>query len=107
MDCSGTNVFLSGSELALCGRPLNEEPVMLPLSRDIILPESLSPDGDLRGAERQRSSVETCSAQKGTGRWASLLQALLAGPDLKGKPVIVLNLTGYIEDCGVADSRTE
>ena len=71
------------------------------------MPESLSPDGDLKQAERVRPSVETCSAQKGTKRWMQLLQSLLTmggGSPLKGKPVVVLNLTGYIEDVGCAVS---
>lgn len=103
-ESSSRNVFLQSSELALCGRPLKDHQVVLPLSKDILLPESLSADGDLRVQERQRPSVETCSAQKGTQRWIALLESLLSGPDLKRKPVIVLNLTGYVEDVGVAAS---
>ncbi|CAK9075739.1 unnamed protein product [Durusdinium trenchii] len=101
MDGAEDNIFLTSSELGTAGRPLSHECITLPLSREIIVPESLSPDGDLKQAERVRPSVETCSAQKGTKRWMQLLQSLLTmggGSPLKGKPVVVLNLTGYIED---------
>jgi len=103
-DSNENNAFTTCSELALCGRPLNENPIVLPLSRDLVLPESLSPEDDLRQAERQRPSVETSSAQKGTTRWIALLQSLLTvhGHDLKEKLVIILNLTGYVEDVGCA-----
>ena len=107
MDGAEDNIFLTSSELGTAGRPLSHECITLPLSREIIVPESLSPDGDLKQAERVRPSVETCSAQKGTKRWMQLLQSLLTmggGSPLKGKPVVVLNLTGYIEDVGCAVS---
>ena len=100
------NVFLTSSELALCGRPMSQVDISLPLSKDMLLPESLSPDEDLRQSERQRPSAEACAAQKGQARWIALLQSLLttSGNLLKAKPVIVLNLTGYIEDVGCAVS---
>ena len=72
-----------------------------------MVPESLSAEGDLKGAERARPSNETSAAQKGTKRWQKLLQSLLTMRNgssnvLKNKPVLVLNMTGYIEDVGKA-----
>ncbi|CAK9022487.1 Uncharacterized protein SCF082_LOCUS15807 [Durusdinium trenchii] len=82
LDGAQENVFLTTSELGLCGRPLQgEEDIVLPLSKDMLLPESLDAESDLKQAERQRPSIEACQAQK-----------------LKDKPCIILNLTGYIED---------
>ena len=107
IDGQDDNIWAGQSELGVCGRPLSDDPVVLPLSRDIILPESLSADGDLKQAERQRPSNETCSAQKGMKRWQKLLQSMLTMTTpgcklIKNKPVCVLNLTGYIEDVGCA-----
>ncbi|CAK9098294.1 Uncharacterized protein SCF082_LOCUS46069 [Durusdinium trenchii] len=99
------NVFTTSSELGLCGRPLQfDDDILLPLSKDMILPESLDTESDLKQAERQRPSHEACQAQKGTRRWEALLQSMLTinGENMKGKPCIVLNLTGYIEDVGCA-----
>ena len=103
-DFEEDNCFLSNSELGICGRPLTDDRVLLPLSKDLVLPESLSEDQDLRFAERQRPSNEAVSAQKGKERWIVLLRSLLtmSGYNLKGKPVIVLNLTSYVEDVGRA-----
>lgn len=99
------NPFANASELGCAGRPLSSDALLLPLSRDIIVPESLSAEADLKQAERVRPSVETCSAQKGTKRWEALFQSMLtmSGTSLlKNKCVVILNLTGYIEDAGCA-----
>lgn len=99
------NIWASASELGTSGRPLHCDALVLPLSRDIIVPESLSPEGDLKQAERQRPSTETCSAQKGVKRWEAILKSILTMPGtsmLKDKVVILLNITGYIEDAGCA-----
>lgn len=102
IDAVDANVFINSCELSLCGRPLCDTDIVLPLSRDILLPEALGTEEDLRQSERQRPSAETCSAQKGTRRWEALLKSMLSlsGASLKGKPVIIINLTGYIEDLG-------
>lgn len=107
IDSSSENIFLTASELGTCGRPLQAETdLTLPLSKEMILPESLEADSDLKQAERQRPSNEACQAQKGTKRWCALLSSLLtmSGDIMKNKPCIVLNLTGYIEDVGCAVS---
>ena len=107
LDSVTDNVFTNCSELGLCGRPLSDDSeIFLPLSKDMFLPESLEAEADLKQAERQRPSTEACQAQKGTQRWVALLQSLLTinGDNLKAKPCIVLNLTGYIEDVGCAVS---
>ena len=107
-DFEEDNVFAVHSELGVAGRPLADERVMLPLSKDLVLPESLSEDKDLRFAERQRPSAEAVAAQKGKERWMMLLKSLLTmattNYSLKGKPVIVVNLTSYVEDVGRAVS---
>ena len=104
IDGQQDNVFLTASELGTCGRPLTEEVVSLPLSKDMLLPESLNCESDLKQAERQRPSAEATQAQKGVGRWVALLTSLLNVSDdtFKNKPIIILNLTGYVEDVGVA-----
>ena len=107
LDSASENIFATASELGLCGRPLQmDSEITLPLSKDMLLPESLDVDADLKQAERQRPSNEACQAQKGVQRWIALLQSLLttSGDTLRGKPCIVLNLTGYIEDVGCAVS---
>ena len=107
IDSQESNIWLTSSELALCGRPLSEQSVQLPLSKDLILPESLSPEDDLKQAERQRPSTETAAAQKGISRWMCLLESLLtvSGSSFKDKSVIVCNFTPYVEDVGCAVSR--
>ena len=107
MDSLGENVFLTSSELGLCGRPLSDDPLTLPLSRELLLPENLDTENDLKQAERQRPSQEACQAQKGIPRWMALAESLLttSGTTLKNKPCILVNLTPYIEDVGVAVSR--
>lgn len=106
LDGTSENVFITASELGCCGRPLMTNPLLLPLSKDLMIPENLDVETDLKGAERQRPSPETCQAQKGVDRWVALLTSLLTTSSnvLKGKPVIVLCLTGYIEDVGTAAS---
>lgn len=107
VDGAADNVFINSSELGLCGRPLQyQEEIILPRSKDMLLPESFDEEADLKQSERQRPSVEATQAQKGTQRWIALLQSLLtmSGAVLKGKPCIVINLTGYIEDVGCAVS---
>eukprot|EP00438_Fugacium_kawagutii_P000524 Skav222260 [mRNA] locus=scaffold2615:8298:18199:+ [translate_table: standard] len=101
---NGDNLFLTASELGTCGRPLNDEEIQLPLSKEMLLPESLDCEADLKQAERQRPSQEATQAQKGVSRWIALLSSLVTMADnsLKGKPVIIINLTPYIEDVGVA-----
>lgn len=104
-DFEGENPWINNSEFGLAGRPLSEEKILLPLSRELLLPESLDPDSDLRFAERARPSVEATSAQKGQHRWLTMLRSLLtmsSGYSLKKKPVIVINLTSYVEDVGVS-----
>jgi len=106
IDATDTNAWLTCSELAICGRPLTDNQAVLPLSKDILLPESLSTEDDLRQSERVRPSVETSSAQKGVARWTTLLSSMLnlTGTSFVDKRVIVLNLTPYIEDVGCSAS---
>ena len=77
---------------------------MIPLNRELVLPEALDADDGIRVAERQRPSPETVAAQKGKGRWAVLLKSMLTfrsgGFDMTNKAVIVMNFTGYVEDVG-------
>ena len=105
MEAASSNVWMQESELALCGRPLSQEKVYIPLSKDLLLPESLEPDEDLRTSERQRPSAQTIAAQKGIGRYYTLLQSILTMQSLGKSPVIVCNLTGYVEELGCAASR--
>lgn len=103
-DFENENPWLVNSEFGCAGRPLCEEKVVLPLSRDLILPESLDADSDLRFAERTRPGSEAVSAQKGQHRWLTMLRSLVTftGYSMKNKPVVILNLTPYVEDLGVS-----
>ena len=103
-DFDEENPWINNSEFGCAGRPLTENKILLPLSRELLLPEALDPDNDLRFAERTRPSVEAASAQKGQQRWLTMFRSLLAmtSYSLKNKPVIIVNLTSYVEDVGVA-----
>ena len=100
-----TNAWTNFSELGVCGRPLGDQKIFMPLSKDLLLPESLSAEEDLRFAERQRPSPETVAAQKGKDRWMTLLRSALTmvgNYDMTNTPVIILNFTSYVEDVGTA-----
>ncbi|CAK9095526.1 Uncharacterized protein SCF082_LOCUS44871, partial [Durusdinium trenchii] len=106
-EAESDNPWINNSEFGSAGRPLGTDPIILPLSKDLILPEALDPDSDLRFAERLRPSSEATSAQKGCQRWEAILKSMLTmtGYSLKKSPVIVLNLTSYVEDLGVSAFR--
>ena len=106
-DAEETNIFTVASELALAGRPLIDKKVYIPLSKDLLLPESLEADEDLRQAERQRPSAEAIAAQKGSERYIALFRSLLSlsGDGLSKHVVLLVNLTGYVEELGCAVTR--
>lgn len=106
------SIWLQSSELCVSGRPVQAEeasrgaPVCtLPRGQELLLPENGSPDEDIRLADRVRPSLEQSAAQKGVRRMELLLESLLKGVTLPG-PVIVRNLTGYVEELGVAAGLT-
>ena len=103
-DAEDSNQFLIASELALAGRPLTDKKIIIPLSKDLLLPESLEADEDLKQAERQRPSAEAIAAQKGSDRYLALIRSLLnlSGDGLAKQAVVLLNLTGYVEELGAA-----
>ena len=72
----------------MAGRPLGD------LSKELLLPESLNPNEDLRTADRQRPSPETVAAQKGTDRFMAVIPSILKLPagQLGNHPVIMINL---------------
>ncbi|CAK9040042.1 unnamed protein product [Durusdinium trenchii] len=102
-----TNQFMVASELALAGRPLTDKKIVIPLSKDLLLPESLEADEDLKQADRQRPSAEAIAAQKGSDRYLALFRSLfsLSGDGLAKQAVILINLTGYVEELGAAAFR--
>ena len=103
------NVWLS-SELAVCGRATapNEgeagaPTAVLPKSSQLLVPEGSSPNSDLKISERLRPSPEQSSAQKGTQRLQMLIESVLrhsAAP----RHVLVVNLTGYVEELAASVS---
>lgn len=98
-----TNEWLSNSELCLAGRPLMSEAIELPKQKDLLLPESTDPDKDLRLAERQRPSLDQVLAQKGVAVAKSVLNSAMANMPFTPKSVVlVVSLTGYVEDIGCA-----
>lgn len=101
------NVWME-SELAVCGRPTaaNEGVAgaptsVLPKSSQLLLPEGASPDSDLKIADRVRPSPEQTSAQKGTSRLELLIESVMRHASLP-KYVLVINLTGYVEEMASA-----
>lgn len=105
-----SNTWLLQSELSLAGRPLaaGVEIGELPLQRDLVLLESVSPNEDLRTADRQRPSPEQVVSQKGAAMMETLLQSALADmDDIKNRPVLVVNVFGFIEDIGVAVAQMQ
>ena len=100
------NAILMGSELAVAGRPLHDGAVKLPRQRDLLLPESLQADSDIRVSAISRPSPEQVRAQKGRDKHISMLRSCLTinKEALKG-PVLICNLTGYVEDMGSAASQ--
>ena len=107
-DAVESNVFATGSELVLAGRPLMEQKIFIPLSKDLVLPESLEENEDLRTAERLRPSSEAIHAQKGSERYMALLRSILSlpAPGFGKGPCIIVNLTGYVEEMGLAATRS-
>ena len=100
-------VWMQG-ELALRGRPIGPKELetgaptsLLPKQADILLPESGNVNADLRLSERPKPSPEQTAAQKGVARVKSLLEACIRGTTLPG-PVLLCNLTGYVEEVGAA-----
>ena len=104
VDAADSNIFMTSSELCTAGRPLDEDKVFIPLQRDLLVPESLDPDKDLKLAERKKPSMEAITAQKGMQRQKTLIKSLLkmSGDELKKKPLVIVNLTGFVEEVGCA-----
>ncbi|CAJ1434150.1 unnamed protein product, partial [Effrenium voratum] len=104
------NPWLLSSELAVAGRCVaaNESErgaptVMLPKGQELLLPEGASADSDLRLSERVKPSPEQSAAQKGVMRCEKLLTSLFRNvTQVKARPVIVVNFTGYVEEFGAA-----
>lgn len=104
------NAWLRDSELAVYGRAVagNEgedgvgaPTVRLPKGQELLLPESGSPDGDIRLSERIKPSPEQSAAQKGVARWEVLISSLVKNMTLRG-PLLLCNYTGYVEEVGTA-----
>lgn len=96
------NIFMT-SELACAGRPLDFSNVTLPKQRDLLLPESLDVDSGIRLSDRAKPSPEQVRAQKGPLIHESLIQSLLKlDKESFSGPVLICNLTGYVEDVGSA-----
>ena len=109
-DCVGDNKWVTDSELAVAGRPLfcyGKEHVM-PKTTQVVIPENLSADDDLKLSERKRPGKETMMAQKGVGNYMSILISCMKGLAFgKQAPLLVVNLTGYIEDMAVVATRMQ
>ena len=104
------NPWVSVSELAVAGRAVavNEQDkgaptVRLPKGQELLIPEPATPDSNLKIADRLRPSPEQAAAQKGVSRCEVLLRSLFRNMKLKG-PVLLVNLTGYVEEFGSAAS---
>lgn len=96
------------SELAICGRPVgraegeNGAPTsVLPRASALLFPESASPEADVKVGDRVRPSPEQTSAQKGVARLELILESMFRHTDFK-TPVLIVNLTGYVEELAAA-----
>jgi hypothetical protein len=99
-DSRDENPWLQSSELAVAGRPLAENSIIrLPKGHELLIPEGSSPDADIRLGERVRPSSEQSAAQKGAKRVEILIQSLFKNMEIPG-PVVLVNLTGYVEEAG-------
>lgn len=95
--------FAATAELAVAGRPLDSQQILLPRQRDLLLPESLGADSDIRLSERSKPSPEQIRAQKGTGKHVAILRSILAtGTEALKGPVLICNVTPYVEEVGSA-----
>jgi hypothetical protein len=101
------NIFMS-SELACAGRPMDFNNVTLPRQRDLLLPEPLDVDSGILLGERSKPSPEQVRAQKGPLIHQSLVQSLLKldKESFRG-PLLIVNLTPYVEDAGSAVPKFE
>lgn len=100
-----SNEWILSSELSLAGRPLADgfEIGELPLQRDLVLMESINPNEDLRTAERQRPGEEQVQGQKGIKISETLIRSALTDvQNIEARSVLVVNLSGYVEDTGIA-----
>ena len=96
------------SELACAGRPMDFKDVTLPRQRDLLLPEPLDVDSGIRLGERSKPSPEQVRAQKGPLIHQSILQSLLKlDKESFHGPLLLVNLTPYVEDAGSAVPKLE
>jgi len=95
-----SNKWMSASQLCVAGRPLGDFEVgIIPPQRDLTLPESTDPNSDIKIAERQRPSPDQVSALKGCQVSGIMLNSLFADMNFSDQDVVlVVNLTGYVED---------
>jgi hypothetical protein len=102
-DTNDANVWLSRSELAVCGRAISAKVnVHLPLQRELILPEALDCDEDLHFG-RPKPSKEQVAAQKGVTNKCVLITSGLAGMPLTEQHVVlVVSVTAFVEEDGEA-----
>ena len=109
-DSYNDNKWVTDSELAVAGRPLfcyGKEHVM-PRTTQVVIPENLSADDDLKLAERKRPGKETMMAQKGVGNYMSILISCMKGLTFgKQAPLLLVNLTGYIEDMAIVATHMQ
>lgn len=104
------NLWLTCSELAISGRPRSMPIVQLPGQRQLVVPESVCKDADMRTQERLRPSSVQIAAQKGRQVWTALLQSAMKDmPWTSSSALLIINFTPYVEDVAlaVADMRNE
>jgi hypothetical protein len=98
------NKWLMASELALLGCACTTTlKVVLPKYAEIIVPEKLCPESDLFMSERRRPSDTEVAAQKGHMHKAVHLGAALGNIQFTPSDiVVVVNVTGHVEECAEA-----
>jgi hypothetical protein len=99
-DTAEQNKWLGESELCVSGRPMTNSPIpKLAKPEELMIPESLDPNKDLRMAERNRPNEEQIRAQKGEEVISTMLTSVLQNMDIgSDSALIVNNLTPHVEE---------
>ena len=114
-DSKSDNIWIQNSELVLSGRPMgsaggdeDDSPgvpptACLPKAAEMFQPVATNADEDLHMAEVFSPGVEQRAAQKGAARFEIVIDAAFTNMQIK-TPSLVVSLTGYVEDAGLAAS---
>jgi len=102
-DTRENNEWVDASEICVAGRPLKKHVVSLPKLKDMVVPESLDADKDVRASDYSRPNVKQGSAQKGIELNAVMLASALQDMQFEeGAALLIVNMTPYLEEVALA-----